>query len=139
MPDIKCQRLKKKSSKYLKGTVKIKEFILFLFLIFWEGKTKKNNSKSYFPLGTDCCLLQAISKPPLRPNLCVGSRKSILEIVDYYCGCPPQSALILTLIVGFEMACSVILGPVNIQITSEVWYFLKITPSSPTVDRRLMY
>ena len=27
------------------------------------------------------------------------------EIVDYYCGCPPQSVLILTLIVGFEMAC----------------------------------
>jgi hypothetical protein len=34
----------------------------------------------------------------------VGSERSE-EIVDYYCGCPPQSALILTLIVGFEMAC----------------------------------
>jgi len=36
----------------------------------------------------------------------VGSERSE-EIVDYYCGCPPQSALILTLIVGFEMACNI--------------------------------
>ena len=33
----------------------------------------------------------------------VGSERS-KEIVYYYCGCPPQSALILTLIEGFEMA-----------------------------------
>jgi hypothetical protein len=49
--------------------------------------------------------LQAISKPPLRPNLGVGSRSPILEIVDYYCGCLPRSALIFNLIEGFEMAC----------------------------------
>ena len=40
-------------------------------------------------------------------NLFVGSRRPILEIVDYYCGCPPQSALILNLIEGFEMACNI--------------------------------
>jgi hypothetical protein len=50
-------------------------------------------------------ILQAISKPPLRLNLGVGSRSPILEIVDYYCGCPPRSALIFNLIEGFEMAC----------------------------------
>jgi len=35
-------------------------------------------------------LLEAISKPPLRPNLCVGSRWPILEIPPWrdYCGCP---------------------------------------------------
>jgi hypothetical protein len=34
----------------------------------------------------------------------VGAERS-KEIVDYYCGWPPQSALILTLTEGFEMAC----------------------------------
>jgi len=38
------------------------------------------------------------------PNLRVGSRKPILEIAYYYCGCPPRSALILNLIEGFEKA-----------------------------------
>jgi len=40
------------------------------------------------------------------PGFCVGSRRPILEIAYYYCGCPPRSALILNLIEGFEMACS---------------------------------
>jgi hypothetical protein len=46
--------------------------------------------------------LEAISKSPLRPNLCVGSRWPILEIPPWrdYCGCPPRSALILNLIVA---------------------------------------
>ena len=33
----------------------------------------------------------------------VGSERSE-EIVYYYCGCPPRSALILTMIEGFEIA-----------------------------------
>ena len=48
--------------------------------------------------------LEAISKPPLKPNLFVGSKWPILEIVYYYCGCPLRSASILNLIEGFEMA-----------------------------------
>jgi len=50
--------------------------------------------------------LEAISKAPLRPNLCVGSRWPILDIPPWrdYSGCPPQSALILNLIEGFEIA-----------------------------------
>ena len=51
--------------------------------------------------------LKTISKPPLRSNLRVRSRKPILEIAYYYCGCPPRSALILNLSEGFEMACSI--------------------------------
>jgi hypothetical protein len=36
----------------------------------------------------------------------VGSERS-KEIVDYYCGCPFQSALILHLTEGFEVACRI--------------------------------
>ena len=63
--------------------------------------------------------LQVISKPPLRPNLYVGSRRPILEIPPWrdYCGCPPRSAfrlcsknyaghVILHLIESYEMACN---------------------------------
>ena len=42
-------------------------------------------------------------------------RKPILEIVDYYCGCPPQSALILGLIEGFEMACNIIVKGTGVK------------------------
>ena len=54
--------------------------------------------------------LEAISNPPLRPNLCVGSRRPILEIAYYYCGCTPRPALILNLIEGFEMASNNVLS-----------------------------
>jgi len=47
--------------------------------------------------------LSAAKKPGTQAEG-LGSERS-KEIVDYYCGCPPQSALILTLILGFEMAC----------------------------------
>ena len=56
-------------------------------------------------------VIEAISKPPLRPNLCVESRGPILEIVDYYCGCPPLSALISNLIEGFEIDSRLIVSP----------------------------
>ena len=76
-------------------------------------------------------LLQAISKPPLRPNLGVGMRRPILKIADYYCGCPPRSALILDPIEGFEMACS--LDILHLILSEILWIevFKYILPFFP--------
>ena len=47
--------------------------------------------------------LEVVSRPSLGLNLCVELRRPILEIYNrYYCGWPPQSALILNPIEGLE-------------------------------------
>jgi hypothetical protein len=48
-------------------------------------------------------ILEVVSKPPLGPNLCVGRKIQIIEILEYYSGLNLAAALTLNPIEGFEI------------------------------------